>query len=100
VCGDVAVLVSAQGGESDNGLLRLQLLKRSSCSPNAMDFHSNGSSGRSLASRCRDAKHDTMLHPGCASHEDDNAVSWKEHNTYMLGAKKESRFVGEHLCFV
>jgi hypothetical protein len=49
---------------------------------------SNASNGRSLASRFRDPKHDTCsweVHPGCASHENDNAVSWQEDNTYVFG---------------
>jgi hypothetical protein len=45
-----------------------------------------GSDARGLLtqySRFRDSKHHTMLlevEPGCPSHEDDNAVSWQEHD--------------------
>ena len=33
------------------------------------------------------------VHPGCASHENDNAVSRKEHNTYVFGKTKQSHFL-------
>ena len=58
---------------------------------------SNASSGRSLASRFRDAKHDTMLlgsHSGWGSHKNDNAASLSKHSIYVLvkQKKKISRF--------
>jgi hypothetical protein len=39
------------------------------------------------------------VQPGCASHEDDNAVSWGT-QYYAFGKTKEYRFLDGHLCFV